>query len=804
MLVNYFFSKIGITKKNINMKTVKYILFFIISLSFASLFFTANSETSKPEEPQTITLQKMWQDGDYWKCETYTNHSPTYGMYTAADFHYNNRNRSEIYRNQEDGISGRTICSPVNGTAYIHMYVYNDIIHYSTINALNVINGTVDPPHNSFAFNDQNGQLKKVDMILVIDVGLYRPLLVHLNINSSFFTPSVIAKLRTAVSKFYYNNASVVAVNTGINVSAGNNLGTIYYWGNANQYHLHFQVNSGSGYNEETPILGLPQDLSNPSIVNLMGQTIFNSTYETIIGSVHQYPAMMRRTNLYINDAIQINTTWDGGGNINIRSYAGGTIIGSLPNGATGTLLSSNPTAAKIYNGTTFHLWYNVNVNSMNGWIASEYFDKTTTPQLQLSVTPTDTQVVDWGQQYSFNFTVTSNSSPISDAYIAVQDPIRLQTVPSGPTNSSGQCSYSYTVPTNTANNTYTFNLYAHKTGYQNSSTVIRYVQVQHSTSGSASIQTGITILPNPVLLNSNFTSSFTLKETQGYAVTYDSITCAILKNDYSFCFDMQRFAGVTIQANGTWPYSSNGILNYPQYQSGTYRAIARGKRNGSWSDFGTTGSGQNNVLFTVQNPPLLPPPVLIGPGSANPPYPTINSLTPTFQWQAVSGALRYGLYIRRMSDSVLILDDSNFTGTSFIIPAGYLSYNILYRWNMATYNSIGIRGNVSEKLWFYTPLPSSILYHQGIIPTEYNLYQNYPNPFNSETRITFDVPNTENVSIIIFDNLGRAIKELFSEELSTGRYEISYNATNLSSGIYYYKLVTPNYKSVKKMLIIK
>ncbi len=90
------------------------------------------------------------------------------------------------------------------------------------------------------------------------------------------------------------------------------------------------------------------------------------------------------------------------------------------------------------------------------------------------------------------------------------------------------------------------------------------------------------------------------------------------------------------------------------------------------------------------------------------------------------------------------------------------------------------------------------------IVPTEYTLYQNYPNPFNPTTTIKYDIPNTGEVSVVIYDILGRRIKELINTKQQAGRYEIQFNASNLASGVYLYQLRTNDYVNTKKMILLK
>ncbi|MCY7362117.1 MAG: T9SS type A sorting domain-containing protein [Ignavibacteria bacterium] len=88
--------------------------------------------------------------------------------------------------------------------------------------------------------------------------------------------------------------------------------------------------------------------------------------------------------------------------------------------------------------------------------------------------------------------------------------------------------------------------------------------------------------------------------------------------------------------------------------------------------------------------------------------------------------------------------------------------------------------------------------------PTEFNLSQNYPNPFNPTTNIKFDIPNSGNVSLKVYNELGKEVNNLINSYRSAGKYEINFDATNLSSGIYFYKLETGDFTATKKMLLVK
>jgi hypothetical protein len=94
-------------------------------------------------------------------------------------------------------------------------------------------------------------------------------------------------------------------------------------------------------------------------------------------------------------------------------------------------------------------------------------------------------------------------------------------------------------------------------------------------------------------------------------------------------------------------------------------------------------------------------------------------------------------------------------------------------------------------------------------IPSDYLLYQNYPNPFNPKTKIKFDVPKTglnglSDVSIKVYDILGREVSVLINERLLPGTYETEFDGTNYSSGVYFYMLIAGSHFETKKMVLLK
>jgi hypothetical protein len=93
---------------------------------------------------------------------------------------------------------------------------------------------------------------------------------------------------------------------------------------------------------------------------------------------------------------------------------------------------------------------------------------------------------------------------------------------------------------------------------------------------------------------------------------------------------------------------------------------------------------------------------------------------------------------------------------------------------------------------------------NNNTIPFAYKLNQNYPNPFNPTTRINYAIPKEGLVTLKIYDITGREITTLVNEVKSPGNYAVDFNAINLSSGVYFYKLISGSFSDVKKLILVK
>jgi hypothetical protein len=91
-----------------------------------------------------------------------------------------------------------------------------------------------------------------------------------------------------------------------------------------------------------------------------------------------------------------------------------------------------------------------------------------------------------------------------------------------------------------------------------------------------------------------------------------------------------------------------------------------------------------------------------------------------------------------------------------------------------------------------------------SIVPKEFALHQNYPNPFNPTTTIQYDLPSAGLVSLKVFDILGREVRTLVSDNLQPGSYEVTFDATGLVSGVYFYRMQGGEFVQTKRLLLLR
>jgi len=89
-------------------------------------------------------------------------------------------------------------------------------------------------------------------------------------------------------------------------------------------------------------------------------------------------------------------------------------------------------------------------------------------------------------------------------------------------------------------------------------------------------------------------------------------------------------------------------------------------------------------------------------------------------------------------------------------------------------------------------------------VPRQFMLRQNYPNPFNPSTTFAFSIPKKSFVSLKVYDVIGREVATVVSEQLNEGNYTQQWNASGLSSGVYFYRIQAGNFVETKKLILLK
>lgn len=103
-----------------------------------------------------------------------------------------------------------------------------------------------------------------------------------------------------------------------------------------------------------------------------------------------------------------------------------------------------------------------------------------------------------------------------------------------------------------------------------------------------------------------------------------------------------------------------------------------------------------------------------------------------------------------------------------------------------------------------FKPIITNVSGNEIEIPVDFALYQNFPNPFNPATSIKYDIPFPAHVKLNVFDITGRIVAELVNLQMQAGRYEVKWNADNISSGIYFYSIRAGSFNKTYKMLLVK
>ncbi len=183
-----------------------------------------------------------------------------------------------------------------------------------------------------------------------------------------------------------------------------------------------------------------------------------------------------------------------------------------------------------------------------------------------------------------------------------------------------------------------------------------------------------------------------------------------------------------------------------------------------------------------------------------------ISSSCIELRWGTVSETNNYGFDLLRSQDRVIITtvpnsfvpghgttnEPHNYVFTDCTVPPGVWSYRL---------RQFDLDGTINYSEWIEVEVLTSAREEK---PGEFALMQNYPNPFNPATNFGFRIASSALVTLRIFDVLGREVTTLINNEMEQGSYEITYNAKNLSGGVYFYTLKAGSFTQTRKLVLAK
>ena len=255
---------------------------------------------------------------------------------------------------------------------------------------------------------------------------------------------------------------------------------------------------------------------------------------------------------------------------------------------------------------------------------------------------------------------------------------------------------------------------------------------------------------------------------------------------------------------------------------SGSPRGIAVDKDNNKlfWSDVlgqsigrsNRDGTSSSTILSTLSHPIGISTdwesalPVELTTFSIN-----IVENTAILNWETATEVNNYGFEVERQYQELSIknqesnLENPSWEKVAFIAGSGNSNSNKVYSYSD---NSISASGKYLYRLK-QIDIDGKFEYSNTIevevgIPTEFDVQQNFPNPFNPSTTISFSIPEMNNVSVKIYNMLGQEVFTLVNEQLGAGRYNYNFDASNLSSGNYIYRVTAGKNVETRKMILVK
>ena len=271
--------------------------------------------------------------------------------------------------------------------------------------------------------------------------------------------------------------------------------------------------------------------------------------------------------------------------------------------------------------------------------------------------------------------------------------------------------------------------------------------------------------------------------------LNWDSTGCYLIQTGNEKGFINSLWAS----GNKIWFGTDNyRIYNSPDYAL-TWQVQSTGAEKNSASlwfdfDFNIGLTGNSNLLRTVN-----------AGGSWN-----VETIPGSGNIIAVTGSAhsRFNWAIR--SDNKIYLNPHN-TNTwvlDYTAPNGNYTYMTIERNGYFSGAVFALRDNGGISRTYFLSLGISTISTE--IPESFRLHQNYPNPFNPVTKFRFDIKKSGNVKLNIYDINGKAVKTLLNRNITAGTYEIDWDASVFTSGVYFYRLEAVDFTETKKMILVK
>jgi len=253
---------------------------------------------------------------------------------------------------------------------------------------------------------------------------------------------------------------------------------------------------------------------------------------------------------------------------------------------------------------------------------------------------------------------------------------------------------------------------------------------------------------------------------------------------------DRVRVATFRLSTSAASFAAVGAVLTFKQTAT-PYTRINR-NNGGSPSEF----IGSNKTYIEIPDTPL---PIQLASFTGN----VLNKRDVKLTWKTSQETNNHGFDVERKSVN------GQWSKVAFVSGKGNSNVAVTYNYedmklNTGKYNyrlkQIDNNGNFE-----YFELTASI---EVGVPTNFDISQNYPNPFNPTTKIDFDLPFDSKVNIILYDISGREVKTLVNETRTAGYHTVAFNASDLSSGTYFYRIITKSagkdFVATKKMMLVK